>query len=214
MEQTELFYFSKNDLMISVIYDKLEAAASYKCHRTMSAGETALIEKYIEVKILEAPHSIIVYFGEDDDLQETWNEFHSIKRDKNTDNAWKASRINDKGDNSLFNHLDRTGDLPGVIDKESIDKWKHHYKKEIHKKKELLGKLQEWLLEGISIKKISELKAGADEGFCFDIIGDILRDRNENHPEEPEHRMEELEIYVKEYNKLTSNKITIKSLLK
>jgi len=70
------------------------------------------------------------------------------------------------------------------------------------------------LLEGINTKKIKELKENADKGFCFDKIGDILRDRNENHPEEPEHRMEELEMYVKEYNKLTNKTITIKSLIK
>ena len=195
MEQTELFYFSKNDLMIRVEYNKLESMASYKCHRKMEAFETALIEKYIEMKILEAPHGIVVYFGEDDELQKTWDEFHSRPEKK----GWRPDI------------------LEGSVELEDKDKWKEHYKKEIHDKysdkKKLLSDLQGFLLEGISTKMITDLKEAADEGFCFDKIGDILRDRKENHPEEPMYQMRELIFYLKEYNTLTNNNITIDSLI-
>lgn len=207
MEKTQLFYFSKNDLMISVVYDKLENMASYKCHRPMAAKETALIEKYIEVKILETSRSIITYIGEDEELQKTWDEFHSTKRDSN----WTAKKLD-------------SSEQPGVqlkdkYKKEITDelKKKDDLIKKIHDnfsdKKELLANLQSFLLEGISTKNIEKLKKNADEGFCFDTIGDILRDRTENHPEEPMYRMRELVVYLKEYNKLTNNNITIDSLI-
>lgn len=193
MEKTQLFYFAKNDLMISVEYDKREHMASYKCHRTMSARETQLIEKYIEIKVLETPNPIIVYFGEDDELQKTWDEFHSIDMDK--EKNWKIGKPPEK-----FDELSKS-DLIKKIHNKFSDK------------KELLANLQSFLLDGISQKMVTELKAGADEGFCFDKIGDILRDRNENHPEEPNHRMEELKMYLKEYNQLSNKSITIKSLI-
>jgi len=193
MEKTELFYFSKNDLMISIAYNKQENMASYKCHRTMSSREAALIEKYIEIKVLETSHPIIVYFGEDDELQKTWDEFHA----QNHDRDWTTKNYD-------------SSEQPGL-------QLKDKYKKKIHDKypdkAELLADLQGFLLDGINIKKIKELKKNADEGFCFDKIGDILRDRNENHPDEPMYQMRELIFYLKEYNTLTNNNITIDSLL-
>ena len=191
MEKTELFYFSKNDLMISVVYDKKESAASYKCHRTMSARETALIEKYIEIKVLESPHPIIAYFGEDDELQKTWNEFHSIDREQD----WKIRKPSEK-----FDELSKS-DLMKKVHAQFSDK------------KKLLADLQKFLLDGVNTLKIEKLKKNADEGFCFDKIGDILRDRTENHPDEPMYLMRELVYYLKEYNTLTNNNITIDSLL-
>ncbi len=60
---------------------------------------------------------------------------------------------------------------------------------------------------------IKALKNKADEGFCFDRIGDILRDRNENHPDELKYRMEELVECLKEYNALSNKDIKINTLI-
>ena len=198
MKKTELFYFSKNDLMISVVYNKKEAMASYTCHRKMASRETVLIEKYIEIKVLESPHPIIAYFGEDDELQKTWNEFHSIDRDK----TWKPSTL--QYSYNICRNVEEPPNKEDLI-KKIHDKYSD--------KKELLANLQSFLLDGINTKKIEELKKNADEGFCFDRIGDILRDRNENHPDEPMYLMRELVFYLKEYNTLTNDNIHIDSLL-
>lgn len=60
---------------------------------------------------------------------------------------------------------------------------------------------------------IKALKNKADEGFCFDRIGDILRDRNENHPDELKYRMKELVECLKEYNALSNKDIKINTLI-
>lgn len=184
MNKTELFYFSKNDLMVSVVYNKEKGTATYECHRTMDDRETTLIEKYIEIRILQQFPSTIVYVGQNDDLQKTWDEFHekNFKADKKT----------------IYPDKD-----------ELINKIHNQYPD----KEELLSKLQGFMLAGVNEKKITELKENADEGFCFDKIGDILRDRTENHPEEPKYRLEELETYLKEFNKLSNSNITLNSLI-
>lgn len=192
MKKTELFYFSKDDLMISVVYNKPEHTASYTCHRKMEARETALIETYIEMKILATTNPIILYFGESDILQKTWDEFHAIKKRKKKKN--KVKEVPNKE----------------VSSKEELIKKIH----ELYPNKEdLLNHLQSFLFDDIDNKKIVELKENADEGFCFDRIGDILRDRTEKHADDPKYRMEELEMYLAEYNKLSKSKITLNSLI-
>lgn len=199
----DYYYFKQKDLLINVQLDN--NVATYQTHRPVCLDEMIFAEHYIRNVVLKNSSIYsdpnedrvkIEYDGPSDQLMKDYTEFVN-------QNLPKSDFFED------LKFMDPRG-WPREITEDLGNIRKHAFESaraDFYKKEQLRN-------TDAQDQEIKDLKKKADQEFCFDRIGDILRDRNEKHSDDVGYRMEELVECVKEYNALSGNKIKITDLIK
>lgn len=196
MVMKDYYYFKQKDLLVNVQVD--QSVVEYTSHREINLDEMIFVEHYIKHVIIKKLSMLkdfrfkIEYAGTSSQLVEEHKSF--------VDNLPSRPSMPD-----LFLQREaRRDDLGFTMDDLGFIQREHGHFQDP----------QQHSNDADIKSSIEQLKAKADEDFCFDRIGDILRDRNEKHPEEFGYRMEELVERLKEYNSLSNKKVKITDLIK
>lgn len=199
----DYYYFKQKDLLINVQVNN--NTATYQTHRKVELDEMIFVEHYIRNVVLgkskefecrEMPVIKIEYSGPDDKLMEE----HKMFVEQHGQDVLPKMPDFFKDLNFMETKSPRPlGDIkfPGSFDRGAFESARDDFYNKQDKQDE----------------EIKDLKERADQEFCFDRIGDILRDRNENHSDDVGYRMEELVECVKEYNALSNKKVKITDLI-